>query len=303
MSAGAAGAEADVVIVGPSTTVPAFTLPDDVPPAGQVSAQTSGATVDAVPPPGTDPVAAADTSGVPPAGEGQAADPGTQEPSADPFAGFTRVPPPDEPIAAVGKADGEATATLQRRLLDLGFWLEGTDGTYGVTTRQAVMAFQKYNLLPATGIVDQATADSINAMPIRVVATAREGDLTEVDKERQLLFFVRGGVTLWALNTSTGNGEPYSEPDQNTPGEIATGIALTPDGTFKVNRQREEGWWEGDLGKIYRPKYFVGGIAVHGSGNVPNYPASHGCVRVTVKAMDYIWAQDLMPMKSKVWVH
>ncbi|MEZ5216227.1 MAG: peptidoglycan-binding protein [Ilumatobacteraceae bacterium] len=211
--------------------------------------------------------------------------------------------PPAVPIPAVGSADGAATEVVQQRLLDLGFWLSAVDGQYGLTTRQAVMAFQKYNLLEATGEVDQATADAMGAQPIRAVGVARTGDLVEVDKERQLLFIIRSGITLWVLNCSTGNGLPYEEEDQNSPGEIVRDVALTPDGEFKVNRQREEGWWEGDLGKIYRPKYFTGGIAVHGSGNIPNYPASHGCVRVSVPAMDYIWAHDLMPMKSKVWVH
>ena len=81
-------------------------------------------------------------------------------------------PAPAEPIVAVGTADGEATRLLQQRLLDLGFWLDGVDGDFGSTTRQAVIAFQKYNLLPASGEVDQTTADAIATMPIRAVATA-----------------------------------------------------------------------------------------------------------------------------------
>ena len=56
-----------------------------------------------------------------------------------------------------------------------------------------------------------------------------------------------------------------------------------------------EGWWEGDLGKIYRPKYVSGGIAIHGSNSVPNHPASHGCIRVSVPAMDMIWDTGLIP--------
>jgi lipoprotein-anchoring transpeptidase ErfK/SrfK len=42
---------------------------------------------------------------------------------------------------------------------------------------------------------------------------------------------------------------------------------------------------------------------VHGSNNIPNYPASHGCVRVTTQAMDFIWANNLMPKGMAVWVH
>ena len=41
---------------------------------------------------------------------------------------------------------------------------------------------------------------------------------------------------------------------------------------------------------MYRPRYFNGGIAVHGYGSVPPYPASHGCVRVSLAAMDWIWS-------------
>ena len=59
---------------------------------------------------------------------------------------------------------------------------------------------------------------------------------------------------------------------------------MTPEGLFQTTRERPEGWWEGDLGKIYRPKYFVGGIAIHGMTSVPNHPASHGCVRLSTAA-------------------
>ena len=84
--------------------------------------------------------------------------------------------------------------------------------------------------------------------------------------------------------------QPYDEADKNTPGERQVGRGRSRrDGLHDVYRERPEGWWEGDLGQIYRPKYFVGGVAVHGSNSVPNYPASHGCVRVSVPAMDFIW--------------
>lgn len=207
------------------------------------------------------------------------------------------------PLPAVGHGDGEGTVLVQQRLLELGFWHAGVDGEYGLTTTQAVMAFQKYSGLEPTGDVDASTAAMLTASTQRAAALADTGDLVEIDKKRQLLFVVRNGITIWTLNTSTGNGLPYEQPDENTPGEVIRGIALTPDGLWKVNRERAEGWWEGDLGEIYRPKYFRGGIAVHGSNNIPNYPASHGCVRVSVPAMDFIWSENLMPMKSAVWVH
>ncbi len=207
------------------------------------------------------------------------------------------------PIEAVGARDGEPTRVLQERLYQLGFWHAGADGEYGHTTKQAVMAFQKYLGLNATGEVDQTTADYLTQFPEKAHGTADTGDLIEVDKHKQLLFVVRGGKTIWVINTSTGTEVPYEEENKKEPGKIETGTSITPAGLWKVTRERQEGWWEGDLGEIYRPKYFRGGIAVHGSNSIPNYPASHGCVRVSTAAMDFIWAFDLMPLKTTVWVH
>jgi peptidoglycan hydrolase-like protein with peptidoglycan-binding domain len=209
----------------------------------------------------------------------------------------------ETPIVPVGTRSGPNTAVLQLRLLQLGFWNGGADGKYGLTTRQAVMAFQKYLALPATGEVDDATAAWITALDTKAHGQSDTGTLVEIDKARQLLFFIVDGKTQWVLNTSTANGEAYTEEDKNTPGEMITGVAITPDGLFKTNRERPEGWWEGDLGQIYRPKYFIGGVAVHGSNSVPNYPASHGCVRLTVQAMDWIWENNMMPLHIPVWVH
>jgi len=206
-------------------------------------------------------------------------------------------------LAAVGSRSGDETARIQQRLTDLNFWVGAIDGQYGLTTKQAVMAFQKYAGLATSGNVDQATADTMSAATEQARSTADAGTLVEVDKTRQLLFFVIDGRTQWIFNTSTANGLPYEEEDQNTPGEIQKGVAITPDGLHRVNRERPEGWWEGDLGQIYRPKYFVGGVAVHGSNSIPNYPASHGCVRVSVPAMDFIWDTGMMPMRIPVWVH
>jgi peptidoglycan hydrolase-like protein with peptidoglycan-binding domain len=213
------------------------------------------------------------------------------------------IAPLDVPLSAVGSSSGGETARIQQRLVDLNFWTGAVDGSYGLTTKQAVMAFQKYNGLNTSGSVDGDTAAAMSAATEQARATADAGTMVEIDKSKQLLFFIVDGRTQWIFNTSTANGQPYEEEDQNTPGEIQKGVAITPNGLHKVNRERPVGWWEGDLGRIYRPKYFVGGVAVHGSNNVPNYPASHGCVRVTTQAMDYIWETGMMPMGIPVWVH
>ena len=69
--------------------------------------------------------------------------------------------------------------------------------------------------------------------------------------------------------------------------------------TFRSVNQLDKG----PLGDLWRPRYFNGGIAVHGSASVPAYPASHGCARVSNPAMNMIWASGLMPMGSRVVVY
>ena len=208
-----------------------------------------------------------------------------------------------EVISASGQRSGVATKAAQKKLLNLGFWLLTPSGKYDETTRQAVMAFQKYYLLRPTGSMNDATAFLLNKLDVRPQAKATDGTLAEVDKARQLLFLVEEGVTKYVINASTGDDRAYVEPDMNTPGVLIRGTAITPVGKFKMNRERPDGWWVGDLGQIYRPKYFIGGVAIHGSQTVPAYPASHGCVRVTTAAMDMIWDSGLLPLGADVVVY
>ncbi|MEZ5258425.1 MAG: L,D-transpeptidase family protein [Ilumatobacteraceae bacterium] len=207
------------------------------------------------------------------------------------------------PFAAIGSSDGAEAERIQQRLLDLGFWLLAVDGDYGHSTSQAVLAFQKYRGLERTGKVDDATAAALSEAQLRAGAHTTEGSLAEIDKDRQLLFLVRDGATVWTINASSGSGQYYVEENQKTPGVYESGRSVTPSGEYRVYRQRAEGWWEGDLGRIYRPKYFHGGIAIHGSGNIPAYPASHGCVRVSTAAMDMIWDSELVPQGTTVVVY
>ena len=208
-----------------------------------------------------------------------------------------------ETIQASGQRSGLPTRAAQKKLLKLGFWLKSTDGRFEDTTRQAVMAFQKYFTLKPTGSITPGTAYLLETVNEPAAAESTEGTLAEVDKMRQLLFIVEEGKTVAVLNASTGDDREYEEPDANSPGVVVRGVALTPEGSFTIDRERPDGWWIGDLGQIYRPKYFVGGVAIHGSTSVPAYPASHGCVRVSVPAMDMIWDKDLLPRGTTVVVH
>lgn len=210
----------------------------------------------------------------------------------------------DRPLTAVGTANGEETARIQLRLIEIGFWLDGFDGRYSHTTRQAVMAFQKYSNIEPSGVVDADTAFALTMAAHRATGVSDvPGVIVEVDKDRQLMYVMVEGRLQWAVNVSTGSGQYYLEPNQKDPSRWEQGRSLTPSGFFEVDRERPHGWWYGDLGEIYRPKYFNGGIAIHGSRVIPNYPASHGCVRVSTAAMDMIWNSGLVPRRTLIWVY
>ncbi len=211
-----------------------------------------------------------------------------------------------EPVAPVGPiirgSSRLAVANLQNRLLALGFWNAGADGGYGLTTTQAVMAFQKWKGLPATTVVDTATAIALNTERC-FPAAGRNGDFFEVDRSKQIAFVVRGGKVQHVFNVSTGDGKSYDEEDQKNAGRRVIGVAITPDGTFSTYREHDTARYEGDLGTLYRPKFVIGGVAVHGAPRVPNYPASHGCIRVANPVMDLIWRENLLPLRATVWIH
>ncbi len=197
----------------------------------------------------------------------------------------------------------KAVADLQNRLGALGFWVQAADGVYGLTTIQAVMAFQKWKGLPATTVVDNATAIALNTQVCRPTAGRDSGTLLEVDKGKQIAYLIQNGEMKYIFNVSTGNGKSYDEEDQKAAGNRVIGVAITPTGTYKTYRQSDVVRYEGDLGSLYRPKFIVGGVAIHGAPKVPNYPASHGCVRVVNPVMDLIWGQNLLPLGSTVWIH
>ena len=77
------------------------------------------------------------------------------------------------------------------------------------------------------------------------------------------------------------------------------GVSITPAGVYHFER-KVEGWRNAKLGRLYKPVYFNYGIAIHGAGNVPAYPASRGCVRHPMHIAEYI--QDLVSIGDAIYV-
>src|SRR5512135_70226 len=185
-----------------------------------------------------------------------------------------------QPVLRYG-ARGSAVVTLQRRLAALRYDAGPVDGVFGYSTLHAVVAFQKVNRLARDGVVGPLTWAALARPYVPWPRHTSSVYSVEVDLARQVAYLVRYGAVQRILDASTGSGQLYRSGG-------AWHRAVTPVGEFRVYR-RYNGWETGPLGSLWRPNYFTGGYAVHGSTSVPAYPASHGCVRVTVPAMDRLW--------------
>lgn len=166
--------------------------------------------------------------------------------------------------------------------------------SYDAATMQAVMAFQKVNGLSRDGVAGDQTLAKIASNPPTPGSMVGGGGSThvEVDVARQVLFFYKGGSLYRIVAVSTGSGERFC-----VKGRCST--AVTPGGSFRVSG-KVGGWQTGELGKLYKPSYFNGNIAIHGATSVPGGPASHGCVRIPMSSADWIYAS--LPVGTPVYV-
>ena len=191
-------------------------------------------------------------------------------------------------------ASGPAVLALQQQLVALGYWLGTPDGTFGDTTEQAVYALQKAAGLDPDGVVGPLTEAAL-ARGARPQPRSTAGYVIEVDLQHDLLMLVSDGRLEYVLNTSTGGGYTYTS-------DGVTAVADTPQGVFSLYRE-VDGLVVDSLGQLWRPKFFTGGFAIHGDTYVPPEPVSHGCVRVSNAAIDWMWTDDVAPLGTEVWVY
>jgi peptidoglycan hydrolase-like protein with peptidoglycan-binding domain len=184
---------------------------------------------------------------------------------------------PAEPARLRQGSSGQAVKDLQRRLADLGYQVRQVDGEFGSETAHAVVAFQKVNRIGRDGVVGPHTRKAL-AQPRRPSPRSGKGFHIEADLTLQVVYVVRDGKIQQILDASSASGQQYVSR-----GQVHT--AVTPLGSFTVQRKLP-GWRKSELGLLWKPAYFTGGYALHGSPSVPPFPASHGCIRVTMTAMD-----------------
>ena len=199
---------------------------------------------------------------------------------------------------------GEDVKALQVRLSQLGFDTHGIDGQFGSGTRMAVWAFEglvyETPYAEQTGVVTdemwQRMQDPIIFKPRRAAVHPGATHM-EIYLPIQVGAVYTDGTLRLVTHISSGSGEQWCEViSQDTDDNGAPlptpilkdvcGISKTPGGIFHFYR-RYEGKRMGPLGGMMNPVYFNYGIAVHGADNVPQEPASHGCIRIPQWIAEY----------------
>lgn len=200
------------------------------------------------------------------------------------------------PAVAAGQAaqSEPRVASYQAELAAAGFYRGAIDGVNGPMTRAAVLAFEKAAGLERDGIWDPVHFRHLEEWTPPDVDRDGEPDRFEIDITNQVGYLIREDRLRAVLGVSTGNGELYRHPAGYT------GRATTPKGDFTFYRY-VDGLREAPLGVLYKPWYFRGGFALHGSPSVPAYPASHGCVRVTNWDADWLAEEMFVGMPVHVW--
>jgi peptidoglycan hydrolase-like protein with peptidoglycan-binding domain len=181
----------------------------------------------------------------------------------------------------------------EARLSEMGYGTGRVDGVFDGGTRNALIAFQKWEGRTATGRLSREDFDAIMSA---AAPQAKDSGYrhVEVDLDRQVLLLTDGdGVVKRVLPVSTGSDKHYSQNGMS-------GRAYTPRGRFRIYAKLS-GWRKSPLGLLYYPNYFSDGLAIHGNPSVPESPQSHGCIRIPMLAAAEI--SRLLPLETIVLIY
>jgi peptidoglycan hydrolase-like protein with peptidoglycan-binding domain len=163
--------------------------------------------------------------------------------------------------SAHGGSRGLAVRALQNRLAELAY-LTPVNGFFNSSTSRAVLAFRKVNGMARTtnanGAVFRKLARGGGGFHVRYPGAGKH---VEFDWSRQVLVLAQGATPQKILHASSGK--------PTTP---------TVFGKFHFYSKTPGFNSHG----MYFSNYFIGGYAIHGYAGVPNYPASHGCIRIPI---------------------
>jgi N-acetylmuramoyl-L-alanine amidase len=236
--------------------------------------------------------------------------------------------PSDRPALCPGDRSA-SVVQLQRLLTEKALYREPLTGVFDDATRYAVIAFHKIlgpaHTDPRTAVSDWlanpppedwsvddwALLDAFEPRP----PTHRFGqpDRVEIDIGHQVLYLIEGHEVAAIMPVSTGKG-------RGTVGCVEEGCnaLVTPRTTrlangssFNYQHTYARGWsprpaeWSIYKGIFYRGNYGEWNFGLHGYKDVPSYPASHGCIRLTIWDMDFLRPWDepgVYSEDARVWI-
>ncbi len=159
-------------------------------------------------------------------------------------------------------ARGTLVALLQQRLARLHYEVPRS-GVFDQGTADAVMAYRKVSRLPRNTTVDRGLLTRLlagrGAFPVRYRGQGRH---VEANLSLQVLALIDPGGRVHRIYMLS-SGKP------STPSVLGTFQFYSK--TAGVNAKG-----------MVDSNYFYRGYAVHGYPDVPDYPASHGCLRVPI---------------------
>jgi len=163
---------------------------------------------------------------------------------------------------------------VQRRLVALHYLPpSAATGRWDYRTSQAVLAFQAWQGLTRDGSVGPSTLAALQSARAPRPAQATVGRSIEVYRAKGVTLLIQDRQVVLAIHSSAGRAG-YT----------------TPAGRFRVFRKELASWSNPYSVWLPYASYFDGGIAFHAYTDVPAYPASHGCIRISAPEAPILYA-------------
>ena len=206
------------------------------------------------------------------------------------------------PPAGATARDDEADPKVRKAqeiLTKFGIPTGAVDGHFGGETARGLCAFRRIAGIGTTRApLDARTLTTLKAYDAKyrnlreIPAKTYAGKSTYLVAHQtcQVLFYVEGKQYRRVFASSMGvygHGTPNGSYSLGNTLKGWYCSTLYPESCTN----HSEGWFASvsRYGNMYNPRQVVGAIYVHGPTSVPPYPASHGCIRTTVKDADWMY--------------
>ena len=175
---------------------------------------------------------------------------------------------------------GKAVVGFKKGLREMGY-IANSGSCFGGKTARGVLAYRKVNNMTRSSKAGAGLVRSVYAGKGGYhVRYPNAGEHVEAPLDKQVLVFTKGDKPFAIYPISSGKS--------STP---------TVTGHFEFIRT-EPGY---NSHGMYYSFYFYGGYAVHGYESVPDYPASHGCLRTFIADQPEIYNRIFFGEDIFVW--